>query len=162
MTELESGATETNPSAPETNPRARLVRTHLRFGWIGLLVFVVLGVVLEGLHAFKTSAYLGVGRETRRLMWTLAHAHGVGLSLVHVAFAATVGLLLREVANPKLALGSRLLAWGSVLVPGGFFIGGIVTYEGDPGVGVFLVPIGALLLVIAVVCVVWVLFTERD
>ena len=151
----------TEPETPATVTPVRdtdLVRRHLRFGWVSLFVFVLLGIALEGLHAFKTSAYLGVGRETRRLMWTLAHAHGVGLSLVHIAFAATAGLVLRAAASPKLELGSRLLCWASVLIPGGFFLGGVVTYEGDPGVGVFLVPFGALFLVIALVCVIWVLW----
>ena len=31
----------------------------------------------------------------------------------------------------------------------GFFLGGVTTYEADPGLGVLLVPIGALALVIA-------------
>jgi hypothetical protein len=169
-------ATETAPlpvtplSAAETLPlRARLVRTHLRFGWIGLLGWAMLGITLEGLHAFKSSAYLGVGREVRRLMWTLAHAHGIGFSLVHVALAATVGLLLASAAESgaahpqesKLVLGSRLLGWASLLIPGGFFLGGVVTYEGDPGIGVILVPVGAVLLMVSLVCIVWVLMAER-
>ena len=39
------------------------------------------------------------------------------------------------------------------LVPGGFALGGVVTYGGDPGVGVFLVPVGAVLVWIAVLLV---------
>jgi hypothetical protein len=145
-------------SAPA--PAAR-VRLHLRFGWIGLLVFVLLGIALEGLHAWKSPAYLGVGNETRRLMWTLAHAHGVGLSLVHLAFAATLGLV-PGAAVPKLELASRALSWAAVLIPLGFFLGGTVTYEADPGVGVFLVPLGALALVLALGRVVWVLVSDRE
>jgi hypothetical protein len=34
----------------------------------------------------------------------------------------------------------------AVLLPAGFFLGGIVIYDGDPGLGVWLVPIGAALL----------------
>src|SRR5262245_58711093 len=74
------------PAAPAVEPALARARIHLSFGWIGLLVFVVLGIALEALHAWKSPTYLGVGNETRRLMWTLAHAHGVGLSLVHLAF----------------------------------------------------------------------------
>lgn len=144
-------------AAPPALSRARL---HLSFGWIGLLVFVVLGIVLEGLHAWKSPAYLGVGNETRRLMWTLAHAHGVGLSLVHLGFAATLSLVPSE-ALPKLMLASRALGWAGVLIPLGFFLGGVVTYEADPGVGVFLVPFGALALVVALGQVVWVLVSSR-
>jgi hypothetical protein len=36
-----------------------------------------------------------------------------------------------------------------------------VTYEADPGVGVFLVPFGAVALVIALAQVVWVLVSTR-
>ena len=41
----------------------------------------------------------------------------------------------------------------SVLLPGGFFIGGFFIYDGDPGLGVFVVPVGALSLLIAVVLI---------
>jgi membrane protein DedA with SNARE-associated domain len=64
-------------------------------------------------------------------------------------------------AVPKLELASRALIWASVLIPIGFFLGGTVTYEADPGVGVFLVPFGALALLIALTRVVWVLVRTR-
>jgi hypothetical protein len=38
-----------------------------------------------------------------------------------------------------------------MLMPLGFFVGGILNYEGDPSPGVVLVPIGALLMVVALV-----------
>jgi hypothetical protein len=38
------------------------------------------------------------------------------------------------------------LIWAAILLPVGFFLGGIVIYDGDPGLGVWLVPIGAALL----------------
>ena len=143
--------------APSSTLRARLVGAHLRLGWLGLLLFVILGVGLEALHAFKSSLYLGVGHETRRLMWTLAHAHGVGLSLVQLGFAATLGWL-HAGASARLALASRALRWSSLLIPLGFFLGGVVTYEGDPGLGVLLVPLGACLLLVALGSVVWVVW----
>ncbi|HKP60731.1 MAG TPA: hypothetical protein VJV78_28580 [Polyangiales bacterium] len=148
----------TEDVARETPQSPPLIRTHLRFGWLGLSLFVVLGIALEGLHAFKSSAYLGVGQETRRLMWTLAHAHGVGLSLVHLGFVASLRAL-RDPGQALLLRASHALRWATVLIPGGFFLGGVVTYEGDPGVAVFLVPIGALVLVISLVCVVWVIWS---
>ncbi|HEY8174006.1 MAG TPA: hypothetical protein VIH21_13040, partial [Dehalococcoidia bacterium] len=58
-------------------------RRHLRFGWWSLFVFATLGLTLEALHGFKVRAYLDVSNDTRRLMWTLAHAHGTLLGLVH-------------------------------------------------------------------------------
>ena len=118
-----------------------VARRHLRLGWLGLAVFVALGILLEGLHAFKAPMYLDVGNETRRLMWTLAHAHGSLLSLIQLAVASSSVVLGPEVV-PQVA--SRSLVAGWVLLPLGFFLGGIGTFGGDPGPGVFLAPVGAL------------------
>jgi hypothetical protein len=140
-------------NALDTSPELHeLVRRHLRFGWIGLLVFATLGAVLETLHAFKSGAYLGVGNETRRLLWTLAHAHGVGLSLLHIGFAATVKLAFAA-PTPRLQRAASFVGLATVLLPGGFFFGGIATYDGDPGIGVVLAPVGAALLWIAILLV---------
>ena len=122
---------------------------HLRFGWWSLLVFLSVGFVLELLHGFKAGFYLDVDNEARRLMWTLAHAHGALLSVVHVAWA----LCLR--AFPDLEAGSpravsRCLTAASVLLPGGFFAGGVQLYGGDPGLGVAAAPAGAACLGIGV------------
>jgi hypothetical protein len=124
-------------------------RRHLRFGWWSLLLFATLGLVLESLHGFKVRAYLDVSNETRRLMWTLAHAHGTLLAVIHIVF----GLTLRGGSEPALAnqrLISISLYAASVLLPGGFFLGGVVFYAGDPGVGVLLVPAGGVLLLYAI------------
>jgi hypothetical protein len=124
-------------------------RRHLRFGWWSLLLFATLGLVLESLHGFKVRAYLDVSNETRRLMWTLAHAHGTLLAVIHRVF----GLTLRAGSAPALAnprLISTSLYAASVLLPGGFFLGGVVFYAGDPGVGVLLVPAGGVLLLYAI------------
>jgi hypothetical protein len=37
-----------------------------------------------------------------------------------------------------------------VTLPGGFFLGGVTAVDGDPGVGIVLVPVGAILLVTGV------------
>jgi hypothetical protein len=119
----------------------------MRVGWWSLFLFGFLGLVLESLHGFKVRAYLDVTNETRRLMWTLAHAHGTLLGLVHIAFAVSLSSLR---PNPsRLRLASTSLVAASVLLPGGFFLGGIRFYEGDPGLGIVLVPIGAALLLLA-------------
>ena len=76
----------------------RLRRRHLLTGWTSLLVFALLGGVLEAMHGFKVDWYLAVGNETQRLLWRLAHAHGTFLSLVHVAFAATLAACARAPA----------------------------------------------------------------
>ena len=47
-------------------------------------------------------------------------------------------------------LASPSLIGATLLLPGGFLLGGLMIYDGDPGPGVLLVPIGALSLFIAV------------
>ena len=131
-----------------------LVRRHLRIGWWSLLCFLTLGIVLEGMHGLKIGWYLDVGNEARRLMWTLAHAHGVLLSLVHVVFAQTLSIVSttgRDSHPPRWA--SSCLMGASIALPGGFFLGGIYIYDGDPGLGVFLVPVGAALLFVSVLLI---------
>lgn len=116
---------------------------HLRYGWWSVFTFLTLGVVLETLHGFKIGWYLNVDQEMRRLMFTLAHAHGTLLGLVNIA----AGLTLRNVNGFVLARSASLaLLWGALLLPVGFLLGGIVLHDGDPGLGVILVPIGALFL----------------
>jgi hypothetical protein len=124
-------------------------RRHMRFGWWSLLVFATLGLTLEALHGFKVRAYLDVSNETRRLMWTLAHAHGALLAIVHVTFALMVRVAPEMSPRNLRATSSSLIA-ASVLLPGGFFLGGVAFYSGDPGIGVIFVPIGAGLLLLAV------------
>lgn len=120
---------------------------HLRHGWWSLFIFLALGVVLETLHGFKLGWYLNVDVEMRRLMFTLAHAHGTLLALVNIA----LGLTLRNVKGLVLTPGaSRAIRWGAVLLPAGFFLGGLIIHDGDPGLGVLLVPVGALLLLYGV------------
>jgi len=116
---------------------------NLRFGWWSLLVFLSLGGVLETLHGFKIGWYVDVGNETRRLMFTLAHAHGTLLALVNIAAGLTARSVERFTFRRSV---SFALVWAAILLPGGFFLGGIVIYDGDPGLGAWLVPIGAALL----------------
>lgn len=125
-----------------------LCTRHLQFGWWSLTCFVVLGITLEACHALKLSWYLGTGAESRRLMWTLAHAHGTLLALVHIALAATC--LLRPVpVTRRQRWASALLMAASVLLPGGFFLGGLHVFDGDPGLGIWLVPVGGVCLFLA-------------
>jgi hypothetical protein len=124
---------------------------HLTFGWWTVCGFAALGLTLETLHGFKVAAYLDVSNETRRLMWTLAHAHGTLLGLINIAY----GLTLRTSAPARDAgtLTTRALTGATILLPGGFFLGGLRFYAGDPGIGVALVPVGAILLLIALVLI---------
>lgn len=120
---------------------------HLRFGWWSLFGFLALGLVLETLHGFKLGWYLDANNEMRRLMFTLAHAHGTLLALVNIA----AGLTLRTVKGFELTRSASLaLLWGAALLPAGFLLGGLVIHDGDPGLGVLLVPVGALTLLYGV------------
>jgi hypothetical protein len=121
---------------------------NLRFGWWSLLVFLSLGGVLEILHGFKIGWYVDVGNDMRRLMFTLAHAHGTALALVNIAAGLTARSIQRFELQPS--VGASLI-WAGMLFPVGFFLGGIVTYGGDPGLGVWLVPVAALLLFYAII-----------
>ncbi len=142
-------ASQASLKASLTSDASKLTSRHLHWGWWGLLVFLSLGIILEALHGFKVGAYLDVGNETRRLMWTLAHAHGTMLSLIHMAFALSLPHL-SSMAQRKARRMSGCLIGASILMPGGFFLGGWVTYGGDPGLGIFLLPIGAFLLFMGV------------
>jgi len=131
----------------------RCVQRHIRFGWWSLLTFVALGILLESLLAYKVTWYLGEDYENiRRLMWRLAHAHGTLLSLVHLLFAMTVHLVPATISQRGARFASPCFMAASFLLPGGFFLGGIFTFEqhADPGIGIFLVPVGALMMVVAV------------
>jgi hypothetical protein len=125
-----------------------LVGRHLRIGWSALLVFGTLGLGLETLHGFKVRWLVDVSNETRRLMWTLAHAHGTLLGLVHIAFAAT--LRLRPSPSPRrMAIASVCLSAAVLAIPLGFFLGGVFAQAGDPGIAIVLVPAGGVAFLVA-------------
>jgi hypothetical protein len=133
---------------PDLDTRSPLARRHLVIGWWSIFVFSTLGLALETLHGFKVGAYLDVSSETRRLMWTLAHTHGTLLGVVNIAFSLTLPYApALGVAEGRLV--SNTLLWAAVLLPGGFFLGGVQFYAGDPGLGIVLVPVGAALLLYA-------------
>lgn len=127
----------------------RLFKRHLRVGWWALGVYLLLGVLLEAFHATKAGLYLDVGNETRRLLFRLAHAHGTLLAMVNILYALTI----RAQASAASPLASGSLIAGLLLMPGGFFLGGVWAQGGDPGLGTVLAPAGALALVLGVVIV---------
>ena len=134
------------------SPLESLARKHVRIGWWTLLGFLSLGALLEAFHGFKLGFYLDVDNEARRLAFRLGHAHGTLLALVHV----TLGLTLASRFAPAERAAKRassLLVAATVLLPGGFLLGGLFARGSDPGPGVLLVPVGALALFVAVLLV---------
>lgn len=131
-----------NGGAPDASATA--AGKTLRTGWWLLAVSLPFGLALETLHAFKAPIYLA--SEIRREMWRLAHAHGTMLGIVCLVFAA---LAKEHVAERVRASVARQVRWGAVLMPVGFFAGGVLNSEGDPSLGVLVAPVGALLLVAA-------------
>ena len=143
----------TKPSQPSGQAALdALARRHVRFGVTSLFVFAALGVLLEALHGFKVGFYLEVDNEARRLAFRLGHAHGALFSLVNVVF----GLWLASRVAPERARAERaspLFLVATLLLPGGFLLGGLFLYGGDPGLGILLVPAGALALLAALLLV---------
>ncbi|MEE3285617.1 MAG: hypothetical protein VX311_13630 [Planctomycetota bacterium] len=143
-----------------TEARGAIVTRHMVIGWWSLLIFVVLGLVLESMHGFKVAWYVNSGEpETTRLMMRLAHAHGTFLSLVHLAFAWTVSQATGFQGRSR-SVASRSVQASGILVPAGFLLAGLPGFVktgglrlgvlgGDPGLGIVLVPIGALVLTLA-------------
>lgn len=118
----------------------------LRAGWCLLAVSLPLGVTLEALHGLKLRVYLE--SELRRELWRLAHAHGTLLGILLLVFAA---LAERHVPAARRTAVARDLVRGAVLLPLGFFLGGVLNSEGDPSAGIVLVPLGAVFLLLALV-----------
>jgi hypothetical protein len=112
---------------------------HVRLGWLLLLVGVVAGTTLEGLHGLKWAPLLD--DPLRRELLSLAHFHAGLLGLVNLVYAGFADLPALGSAR---RLASRALRAGSLLLPLGFLLGGVWHMEGEPGLGVLLVPVGAL------------------
>ena len=138
-------ATPLDPAPDRVHDPAGLaLRRTVRVGWLLLAISLPFGVVLEAFHALKAPLYLG--SDVRREMWRLAHAHGTLLGVVCLVFAALAPV---HVAQRIRASVARQIRWGAVLMPLGFFAGGIFNSEGDPSLGVLLTPVGAVLLIVA-------------
>lgn len=129
--------------APAADPAERpLEALNLRLGWTLLLLFMAGGLLLEALHGIKLPLYLE--NHLRRELWTLAHAHGALLAILNLVYAGQASRLLEDPVRRRRA--SLTLAAGAVLMPAGFFLGGIGNSESDPSLAILLTPLGALLL----------------
>jgi hypothetical protein len=132
------------PATSKTGDPA--IAKTVRAGWVLLAIALPFGVTLEALHGFKVQAYLA--SDMRREMWRLAHAHGTLLGILCLVCGAIGEAYVAEAIRPRVM---AMIRWGSVLMPLGFFLGGVLNSEGDPSLGIVLVPAGALLLVVALV-----------
>jgi hypothetical protein len=106
---------------------------HLRLGWTLIAIAFAAGLLLETL--LGTKAVVVAEDALRKELWSLAH--------FHAAFLGLLNLVYPRVSDAR----SRLPLLGSVLLPLGFFLGGIAHPEGDPSLAIWLAPIGAVLLV---------------
>ncbi|EAU63192.1 hypothetical protein STIAU_7795 [Stigmatella aurantiaca DW4/3-1] len=76
-------------------------------------------------------------------LWALAHFHGAALGLLNLFYVRWENTqALGEGARRRASL---TLLLGSTAIPLGFLLGGIAHPEGDPSLGIFLTPLGALL-----------------
>jgi hypothetical protein len=116
-----------------------------RQGWLGFAFWMTCGLLLEGLLGYKVPAYLA--DPQRRELFRLAHSHGTLLSLLLVL----AGLWIeRGHSTPQRAV-CVVLRVGTVLLPVGFLLAGIWHFESDPGFAIWLVPVGAVLIIFGVV-----------
>ena len=118
-------------------------RDLLIHGWAGIAFWMAVGLVLEGLLGYKSPAYLF--DPQRRELFRLAHSHGVLLNALLIG-AALCG---RYTTPPPVA--NHALRAGSMLMPLGFFRSGIWHPEGDPGLAIWIVPPGPLLVIFGAV-----------
>lgn len=131
--------------SPSTRP---LSLVHLRLGWVGLLGFSLLGIGLEVMLAWKVPFLIDAEHSERRLLLRLAHAHGTLLSLLQFAVCVTLPYLSPSSRATEMA--SSCLRTALVLLPAGFLLGGLSASEGDPGLSIALVPLGAIFLLAGV------------
>lgn len=115
----------------------------IRQSWISLALWIAFGVLLEGFNAFRSPAFLD--DAVRRDMFRLAHAHGTLLNLVLLVAAICARLDLIRL-GPKTSIGLRSAV---VLLPAGFLFGGWWHFKDEPGLGILLVPIAAVLLLVS-------------
>lgn len=111
-----------------------------RQSWISLAFWIAFGLLIEGMIGYRIPALLD--DPLRREMFRLAHSHGTLLNLV--LFAAGIGARLEMF---KLETGTAFVLRAAVIaMPLGFLLGGLWHFKNDPGLGILLVPVGAILL----------------
>ena len=141
---LASRHLRSSPSAP-VSPPPYSGAILIRQGWISLAIWIAFGILIEGFSAFRSPAYLD--DAVRRDMFRLAHAHGTLLNLVLLAAAICARLdLIRLGRMTSFGLSSAV-----VLLPAGFLLAGLWHFKDEPGPAIFLVPVGAVLLLVTAI-----------
>lgn len=112
--------------------------------WISIAAWMSFGLLLEGLLAFRSPAYLQ--DPMRRELFRLAHTHGAVLNVV--LLLAGLYLSTRSLTLPKIA--RIAFQAGVALMPIGFLLGGLWHTETDPNMFVFLSPAGGILVIFAI------------
>lgn len=115
--------------------------------WWSLAFWMAGGLLLEGLLAFRSPAYLQ--DNVRREFFRLAHAHGTILNILLLVAAL---YLNKGLISPP-SLGLLSLRLGVIAMPLGFLLGGVWHYESDPGFAVLLAPVGGLMIIFGVITI---------
>lgn len=136
-----------NRKTSENRAAQSWIRPAIFQALVGIAVWMTFGLLLEGLIGYKTPAYLQ--DSVRRELFRLAHAHGTLLSLLLLGAALVCDRFEVKISD----LVTMVLRGGVVLMPLGFLLGGLWHYESDPGIGIWLVPAAAVMVVFGVVSV---------
>lgn len=136
-------------------PESSMELSMLRQGWASIVIWMAMGLLMEGLLGYKAPDYLS--DPQRRELFRLAHSHGNLLGLILIASAWTAR---RYGFPPRLA--QIALQIGAAMMPVGFLLAGIWHREGDPGPAIWLVPPGALLTIFGVTAIVLRLSHSED
>jgi hypothetical protein len=133
-----------------SSPVEAIAMRHHRFGWWSLFVFATLGLVLESLAGLRVAWYVDVHNEIRHTMLRLAHAHGTLLAIVNIVFCVCIRSMQAPRRIRRSAVASACLVAATISMPLGFALGGLWFHAGDPGLGILLVPVGAIALLVAI------------
>lgn len=141
---------------PEIEVKAIANHSGLIFqAWASVAVWMSFGLLVEGLLGFRNPTMFG--DETRREMFRLAHAHGTLLSLMLLGVVFTIN----KIENvPNFAVWS--LRIGTVLMPVGFLLAGIQHFPNEPGLGIWLVPPAALLIIFGAITIAFASFNRKS
>lgn len=151
MSKTNKNKTEDDLSQIEAKESSKTKRTDdnhfglLRQGFITLACWMTFGLFLEGLLGYKIPIYLN--DNMRRELFRLAHTHGALLSVILIIVAICLRLDFFQ-SNNYLQYSLRI---GSIVMPLGFLLGGVWHYESDPGIAVWLVPVGAVMVIFGIV-----------